>query len=104
LPQAQLVIISTGQTFVLSEGKMIIGREDPKREIHPDIQINDPSMTLGRKHALIMNTEGTWAVEDQNSRNKTRLNGEVLQPYEPRPLKDGDTLHFGRVEARFELR
>jgi len=39
---------------------MIVGREDPKREIHPDIQIDDPTMTLGRKHARIMNENGTW--------------------------------------------
>jgi eukaryotic-like serine/threonine-protein kinase len=104
LPQARLVITSTGQTFVLNGAKMIVGREDPKREMHPDIQIDDPTMTLGRKHARIINEQGAWTVEDQNSRNKTRLNGEVLQPYEPRPLKNGDILHFGRVEARFELR
>jgi len=104
LSQAQLVITSTGQTFVLSGVKMIVGREDPKREIHPDIQIDDPTMTLGSKHARIMNMQGTWTVEDKNSRNKTRLNGEVLLPYEPRPLKHGDMLLFGRVEARFELR
>jgi serine/threonine-protein kinase len=104
LQQARLVIISTGQTFILSGTKLIVGREDPKREIHPDIQIEDPTMTLGRKHARIMNVQGTWTVEDYNSRNKTRLNGEILKPYESRPLKNGDMLHFGRVEARFELR
>lgn len=89
---------------MLSEADMIVGREDPKREIHPDIQINDPTMTLGRIHARILNVRGTWMVEDQNSRNKTRLNSEVLHPYEQQPLKDGDILHFGRVEARFEFR
>ncbi|MGZ3645870.1 MAG: protein kinase domain-containing protein [Ktedonobacteraceae bacterium] len=104
LTQARLVIISTGQTFTLAGAKMIIGREDPKREIHPDIQVNDPTMTLGRVHARFLNEEGTWMVEDQNSRNKTRLNGKILHPYESMPLKDGDILHFGRVEARFELR
>lgn len=102
--KAQLVVVSTGQIFALSGGKMIVGREDPKHEIHPDIQIDDPTMTLGRKHARIMNVQGTWTVEDRNSRNKTRLNGVVLPPYEPYPLKNGDTLHFGRVEARFEMR
>ena len=103
LPQPRLVIISTGQTFILTGAKMIVGREDPKREIHPDIQINDPTMTLGRVHARFLNENGTWMVEDQNSRNKTRLNGRILHPYESMPLKDGDVLHFGRVEARFEL-
>ena len=102
-PQAHLIIITTGQTFVLAGAKLIIGREDPKREIHPDIQINDQTMTLGRVHARFLNEEGKWMVEDQNSRNKTRLNGRILHPYEAMPLKDGDLLHFGRVEARFEL-
>ena len=104
LSQARLFIISTGQTFALNGTKMIVGRKDPKREIHPDIQIDDPTMTLGRVHARLMNEKGTWMIEDQNSRNKTRLNGNILHPYESMPLKDGDILHFGRVEARFELR
>jgi len=101
--QAHLIIITTGQTFVLAGAKLIVGREDPKREIHPDIQINDQTMTLGRVHARFLNEGGKWMVEDQNSRNKTRLNGRILHPYEAMPLKDGDLLHFGRVEARFEL-
>ncbi len=104
LPKARLMIVSTGQVFVLGGTKMIVGREDPKHEIHPDIQIDDPTMTLGRKHARFMHVQGTWAIEDRNSRNKTRLNGEILSPYESHPLKDGDILHFGRVEARFEMR
>lgn len=104
LPKARLVIVSTRQVFVLGGTKMIVGREDPKHEIHPDIQIDDPTMTLGRKHARLMHVQGTWAIEDRNSRNKTRLNGEILSPYESHPLKDGDMLHFGRVEARFEMR
>lgn len=104
LPQARLFIISTGQSFNLTGAKMIVGREDPKREVRPDIQINDPTMTLGRMHARFTNENGTWMVEDQNSRNKTRLNGKILRPYESISLKDGDVLHFGRVEARFELR
>src|SRR5215469_3566588 len=104
LPKARLVIVSTGQVFVLGGTKMIVGREDPKHEIHPDIQIDDPTLTLGRKHARLIHVQGTWTVEDRNSRNKTRLNGETISPYEQHPLKDGDILHFGRVEARFETR
>jgi serine/threonine-protein kinase len=101
--QACLIISTTGQTFVLAGDQLIIGREDPKREIHPDIQINDQTMTLGRVHARFLNENGKWMIEDQNSRNKTRLNGKILHPYEAMPLRDGDLLHFGRVEARFEL-
>ncbi len=102
--QARLVIVTTGQAFPLNGEKLIIGREDPKHEIHPDIQIDDQTMTLGRKHARLLFQDGKWMVEDRNSRNKTRLNGKNVSPYELQPLKDGDTLHFGRVEARFEMR
>ena len=60
-------------------------------------------LTSGQKLRLLFQ-DGKWMVEDRNSRNKTRLNGKNLSPYELQPLKDGDTLHFGRVEARFEMR
>ncbi|HKV57245.1 MAG TPA: FHA domain-containing serine/threonine-protein kinase [Ktedonobacteraceae bacterium] len=102
--EARLVLLASGKSFTLTGEKLIIGREDPKHEIHPDIQIDDPAMTLGRKHARLMYQQGTWMVEDRNSRNKTRLNGNILVPYELQPLKDGDLLQFGRVEARFEMR
>jgi serine/threonine protein kinase len=104
--QARLIVHTTGQIFTLREGELVIGREDPKREIHPDIQINqinEQAATLGRMHARITFKDGTWLIEDLNSRNKTRLNGIVLPPYEAHPLKNGDALQFGRVEARFEM-
>ena len=104
LLQARLLLVASGKNFPLNGEDMIIGREDPKHEIHPDIQIDDSTMTLGRKHARLFYQQGTWMVEDQNSRNKTRLNGKILAPYEPQPLSDGDLLQFGRVEARFEMR
>jgi len=102
--QARLILLESGQIFSLRGTKMIVGREDPRREIHPDILINDESKTVGRIHACIDFQRDLWRVEDRNSRNKTRLNGDILVPYEPQPLKDGDRLRFGRVEARFELR
>jgi serine/threonine protein kinase len=102
--QASLVLLEDGRVCPLRSAKSIVGREDPRREIHPDVLINDESKTVGRIHACITCAQGEWSVEDRNSRNKTRLNGDVLTPYEPQVLKDGDRLRFGRVEARFELR
>jgi len=101
--QARLILLDGGQVFPLQGAKLLIGREDPRREIHPDILINDESKTVGRIHACLSCQQGQWCIEDRNARNKTRLNGDVLIPYEPKPLKDGDRLRFGRVEARFEL-
>lgn len=102
--QASLILLTDGHTYPLRGGKSIVGREDPRREVHPDIIINDESKTVGRTHACITCEEGEWSIEDRNSRNKTRLNGDILIPYEPKTLRDGDRLRFGRVEARFELR
>lgn len=102
-PQARLVFVATGQTFTLKGESMMVGRGDPKQEIHPEIQIDDPKMTVGRQHARLLFQQGKWMLEDLNSRNKTRLNGNVLVPSEPLPLQHGDILHFGRIEARFEI-
>ncbi len=102
-PQARLVVLESGQAFPLRGAKLIVGREDPRREIHPDIILNDEAKTVGRIHACLTCMQGQWNIEDRNSRNKTRLNGDILIPYEPKPLKDGDRLRFGRVEARFEM-
>lgn len=102
--EARLVLLENGQVFTLQGTKLLIGREDPRREIHPDVLLNDESKTVGRIHACISCQQGRWNIEDRNSRNKTRLNGDILVPYEPHLLKNGDLLRFGRVEARFELR
>ncbi len=104
LPQPRLVFIANNRIVPLNGAEMMVGREDPKREIHPDIQVEDQTMTVGRQHARLINRQGSWMIEDRNSRNKTRLNGDILTPYEARPLKDGDIINFGRIEARFELR
>jgi serine/threonine-protein kinase len=101
--QACLVLLESSQMFILQGEKLLIGREDPRREIHPDILLSDESKTVGRIHACLTCQQGQWSIEDRNSRNKTRLNGDVLIPYEPKTLKDGDHLRFGRLEARFEL-
>ncbi|HEU5379597.1 MAG TPA: FHA domain-containing serine/threonine-protein kinase [Ktedonobacteraceae bacterium] len=103
-PQACLILVEGGQSFPLVGSQMIIGRPDPRREVHPDILIHDEHKTVGRVHACLSCQQGHWSIEDRNSRNKTRLNGEILLPYTPKPLKDGDLLRFGRIEARFVLR
>ncbi|MEO9028044.1 MAG: FHA domain-containing protein, partial [Ktedonobacteraceae bacterium] len=101
---ARLVLLVSGQTFSLHAAQMLVGRSDPRREVHPDILIQDDTKTVGRIHACLSCQQGAWSIEDRDSRNKTRLNGDILIPFTPKPLKDGDLLRFGRVEARFELR
>jgi serine/threonine-protein kinase len=99
--EANLVLLSNGYVFPLKGEKMLVGRQDPKQNIYPEIVLADQK--VGREHAYLRNRRGTYIVEDLASRNNTRLNGVILTPHEEYPLKDGDILRFGSVEARFEL-
>jgi len=100
--QARLLVSSNGQAIALTRDLMVVGRQDPVLGIFPEINLADK--TVGRRHAYLRNQHGQFTVEDLNALNKTRLNGEILTPYEERSLKDGDILRFGSVEVRFELR
>lgn len=99
--QGYLIVLATGQSIPLTWELMLVGRQDPKVGIFPEINLTD--MKVGRRHAYLRNRQGTFTVEDLNSTNKTRLNGVTLIPNQEYPLKDGDLLRFGSVEVRFEL-
>ncbi len=100
--EARIVTVDNGRSIPLKGELMIVGRQDPTQGIYPEITLTDK--TVGRQHAYLRNKQGTYTVEDLRSRNKTRLNGMTLTPFEERTLKDGDVLRFGSVEVRFELR
>lgn len=100
--EAQIVVISSGQSFPLRGEQVVVGRQDPTLRIYPEINLADK--TVGRRHAYLRNQQGKFTVEDLNALNKTRLNGVILTPHKEHTLKDGDVLRFGNVEVRFELR
>lgn len=104
LPQkeANIIVLSSGQSIPLKGELMVVGRQDPTLGIFPEITLADK--TVGRRHAYLRNQQGSFSVEDLNALNKTRLNGVILTPHEERTLKDGDVLRFGSVEVRFEMR
>jgi len=99
--RAYLVLPAYGQSILLVGEKIIIGRLDPGR-VKPDICIEEAK--VGRQHACLKYRQGTYTIEDLNSVNKTRVNGDILQPGEERILKHADILRFGPVEGRFEFR
>jgi len=99
--QGYLIVLATGQSIPLTWELMMVGRQDPKVGIFPEINLTD--MKVGRRHAYLRNRQGTFTIEDLNSTNKTRLNGVTLLPNQEYPLNDGDLLRFGSVEVRFEL-
>ena len=56
---------------------------------------------ISRRHALFTLRDGRWLVADQNSLNKTYLNGLLLTPLEENVLSDGDQLRLANEMFRF---
>jgi pSer/pThr/pTyr-binding forkhead associated (FHA) protein len=91
----KLILQPTGAPAVpheLSEELVTIGRS-------PDnvIQIDDPSVS-GR-HAQLHQVGEAFHLQDLESTNGTRVNGEVITSV---ALKVGDRIRFGKVEASFD--
>ena len=88
MPQAMLIDVKniTGKkTLILNKRVIQIGRG-----VHNDVAIDQHSVS--GSHAAIHFREGCFYLEDQRSKNKTRLNGEELAPHTPTKLKSGDEI------------
>ncbi|HIK26539.1 MAG: FHA domain-containing protein [Oscillatoriaceae bacterium SKW80] len=94
---AKLVIYKnkseTGE-FPLNGDEIKIGRA-------PDnaIILNEPAVS--RYHAHIIRTRNGYAIADLGSSGGTRVNGKLLPPPTPYPLKEGDVITISIFELRF---
>jgi pSer/pThr/pTyr-binding forkhead associated (FHA) protein len=91
---ARLVPKDGGDEFPIHSGENTIGRRPAN-----NIAILDP-FTSG-SHAIITAEEGNFVLTDVGSTNGTFVNGERINPSEPRQLSDGDELTFGQAAFRF---
>jgi serine/threonine protein kinase len=93
------------QRLAITQTSITLGRRDPKRDVHPDIDLSklDPRMTISRQHARIRFEDQAFTIEDLKSRNHTRLGDTVLTPLQPVVLQHGDTIILGSVHLRFEV-
>jgi len=85
-PTARLVVRTgnyAGQSFVLGNRPLTIGREPVN-----DLVFQDPGVS--RRHVSIIPQGGGYLVEDLNSTNGTRLNGERISG--KRGLQNGDVI------------
>jgi pSer/pThr/pTyr-binding forkhead associated (FHA) protein len=112
--QARLVVLSTNQVipvvFPSSTDSLVVGRQDPSLGLFPDVDLHTVSQTvaqgktIARRHAYLRNRQGTFTIEDLQSLYHTQLNGITLTPYQEYDLADGDLLHLGSIEVRFEIK
>ncbi|GAA5527427.1 FHA domain-containing protein [Herpetosiphon gulosus] len=84
----------------------VIGREDPISGIYPEVDLTNHGGEGGgvsRQHARLHNTGGGWMLEDLNSTNYSKVNGQKLAPHAPAPVNHGDQLQFGKVVVTLHL-
>jgi pSer/pThr/pTyr-binding forkhead associated (FHA) protein len=102
---ARLVIKEDGAEFPLAgKSEFLVGREDPVSNIYPDIDLTahkGEEHGVSRTHAKIYAQGSQYLIEDLNSTNSTYLNRQKLAAKTPTPIKDGDEVRFGKVEATF---
>lgn len=90
IPKAMLIDVEniTGKkTMPLDKTLNKIGRGSGN-----DIKI--PKDTISGFHATIEYKDGFFYLEDQRSKNKTRLHGQEMGPNSPKKLKHGDEIMF----------
>ncbi|MBL8134858.1 MAG: FHA domain-containing protein [Anaerolineae bacterium] len=87
----------------------VIGRRDPATGTMPDVDLTSYAgyrMGVSRRHAVIRLRNNEVEIFDLGSSNGTGVNGMRLQPHQPHPLRDGDSIALGKMNIRvlFQLR
>ena len=82
---------NAGSKFILDHDVTGAGR-------HPDSHIFLDDITVSRRHAEIVKTDGGYVVKDVGSLNGTYLNRERI---DDAPLANGDELQIGKFRLVF---
>src|SRR5579859_285154 len=87
---------TTGETWSLSAGRLVVGRKDAiaQAQLEPGdtpLALDDP--LVSRRHAVILHDRGLFWVTDENSTDGTYVNEKKIQ--ERTPIGEGDKLRFG---------
>jgi len=61
-----------------------------------DIPVKDSQ--ISRRHVRFSAVNGNVMMEDLNSSNGTRLNGQMVKPFQPAAVRPGDTVSLGSLE------
>ena len=91
---------------VPSQEVVIVGREDMRSGIRPDVDLTlDGASAAGvsRRHCRLLQMPDGWYLEDLMSTNFTVLNGKALTAHQPVPVKDGDDLRLGKLRLKIHV-
>ncbi|RLC97912.1 MAG: FHA domain-containing protein [Chloroflexi bacterium] len=99
-PHGHLVILQT-EGEALTVGTVFLLQTVTSVGRSPSNTLFLPDPYASTQHALLTWREGQWWLEDQNSRNGTRLNGTRIGG--PTIVSAGDIIGVGRTELKLEL-
>lgn len=85
---------SAGRVYPLIGASTRIGRSSENDIVLPDTKVS-------RRHAVMVNTEGTFAIEDLGSANGVHVRGQRIDNCAT--LASGDTIRIGSYEFTFEM-
>jgi pSer/pThr/pTyr-binding forkhead associated (FHA) protein len=83
-----------GQSFPMHGERMSIGRS-------PDNEIFLDDVTVSRNHAVLVNRNGEWYLDDSGSLNGTYVNRKRIDSHR---LEDGDELQVGKYKLTYLAR
>jgi len=99
-PEAVLIRLHSDgrrETIPLTGDRKTIGRREGEADIV------ETAVGVSRVHGELWKQEEGWMYRDLASKNGSRVNGLLLQPYKPHPLQDGDKLQLAAMEYEFRL-
>lgn len=86
-------LVYDGRTFDLADGELILGR-------HPECSVYVRDGRASRRNSRVFKADdGLWTIEDLDSANGTRVNGEEI--FSPRKLAHGDVVSIGKARIWF---
>jgi len=80
-----------------------LGRADKDEVVQIDIDLTPYKAVekgVSRRHMLLELTNESVSLTDLGSTNGTFLNGQKLQPFQKRIVRDGDEIRLGKLTVR----
>jgi hypothetical protein len=101
-PEVGFQIRGMTQTYQFSDtNSLVIGRADFSNVVKVDIDLSNfgaHQRGISRVHAILHLLPGNRLyIRDMGSANGTFLTGERLEPYQPKMVRNGDSLVLGRL-------
>ncbi len=93
-----LLVVTRGPN---AGSKYLLDQEITSAGRHPDSEVFLDDVTVSRRHAQILRTEGRYFVQDVGSLNGTYVGGGRVEFQE---LRNGDELQIGRYQLEFFCR